>query len=105
MVAAGAHYRPLIAATGIFRRRDVCCPSTLPVRTPLSDLLGIEHPIIQSGMGRVAGPELVAEVCNAGAFGILAGLGLGPDELRGKFAACASLRIDPSASTSGSTNS
>ena len=52
------------------------------MRTDLCKLLGIDHPIIQSGMGRVAGPELVAEVCNAGAFGILAGLGLPPDELR-----------------------
>src|SRR4051794_5686169 len=52
------------------------------MRTPLCDLLRVDHPIIQSGMGRVAGPELVAEVCNAGALGILAGLGLGPDQLR-----------------------
>ena len=33
-------------------------------------------------MGRVAGPELVAEVSNAGALGILAGLGLPAAELR-----------------------
>src|SRR5688572_7127748 len=52
------------------------------MRTPLCTLLGIEHPIVQSGMCRVAGPELVAEVANAGALGILAGLGLPPDELR-----------------------
>ena len=52
------------------------------MHTPLCERLVIDHPIIQSGMGRVAGPELVAEVCNAGALGILAGLGLPPDELR-----------------------
>jgi nitronate monooxygenase len=52
------------------------------MKTPLCDLLGVDHPIVQSGMGRVAGPEMVAEVCNAGAFGILAGLGLAPEELR-----------------------
>ena len=51
-------------------------------RTALCDLLGIEYPILQSGMGRVAGPELAAEVCRAGGLGILAGLGLPPDELR-----------------------
>ena len=51
-------------------------------RTPLCDLLGIEHPIIQSGMGSVAGSELVAEVSRAGGLGVLAGLNLPPEELR-----------------------
>ncbi len=45
----------------------------MPKRTALCDLLGIEHPIVQSGMGGVAGPDLVAEVCRAGGLGILAG--------------------------------
>ena len=51
-------------------------------RTALSDMLGIEYPILQSGMGSIAGPELVAEVCRAGGLGILAGLNLTPDDLR-----------------------
>src|SRR3989475_7820050 len=51
-------------------------------RTQLCDLLGIEYPIVQSGMGGVAGPELVAEVCRAGGLGILAGLNVPPDDLR-----------------------
>jgi nitronate monooxygenase len=51
-------------------------------RTALCDLLGIEYPIVQSGMGGVAGPDLVAEVSRAGGLGILAGLNLGPDDLR-----------------------
>jgi nitronate monooxygenase len=51
-------------------------------RTALCDLLGIEYPIVQSGMGAVAGPDLVAEVCRAGGFGILAGLNVPPEELR-----------------------
>ena len=42
-------------------------------RTALCDLLGIEYPIVQSGMGAIAGPDLVAEVCRAGGLGILAG--------------------------------
>jgi len=50
-------------------------------RTPLTDLLGINVPILQSGMGRVAGPELAAEVSRAGGLGILAGLRLSADEL------------------------
>ena len=51
-------------------------------RTALCDLLGIEYPILQSGMGSVAGSDLVAEVSRAGGLGILAGLRLSPDELR-----------------------
>lgn len=54
----------------------------MTLRTPLCDLLGIEHPIVQSGMGTVAGPDLVAEVSRAGGLGVLAGLNLAPDELR-----------------------
>jgi nitronate monooxygenase len=54
----------------------------MTLRTPLCDVLGIEHPILQSGMGGVAGPELVAEVSNAGGLGILAGLELPPDKIR-----------------------
>src|SRR5882672_5158499 len=48
----------------------------------LTRLLNIRHPIIQSGMGRVAGPELAAEVSRAGGLGILAGLNVPPDDLR-----------------------
>ena len=36
------------------------------LRTRVCDLLGIEYPILQSGMANVAGPELVAEVSRAG---------------------------------------
>ena len=48
----------------------------------LSDLLSIRYPIVQSGMGRVAGPDLAAAVSRAGGLGILAALNLTPDELR-----------------------
>jgi len=44
------------------------------LRTALCDLLGIEYPVIQSSMGSIAGPDLVAEVSRAGGLGILAGL-------------------------------
>ena len=52
------------------------------LRTALCDLLGIRYPILQSGMGGVAGPDLVAEVSRAGGLGILAGLRLSRDQLR-----------------------
>src|SRR5262245_37575589 len=51
----------------------------------LCQLLSIQHPIIQSGMGRVAGPELAAEVSRAGGLGILAGLNVPPDALRAQI--------------------
>ena len=52
------------------------------LHTALCDLLGIEYPILQSGMRRVAGPDLAAEVSNAGGLGILAGLAVTGGELR-----------------------
>jgi nitronate monooxygenase len=52
------------------------------LRTSLCDLLGVEYPILQSGMGGVAGPELVAEVSRAGGLGILAALRLSADQVR-----------------------
>jgi NAD(P)H-dependent flavin oxidoreductase YrpB (nitropropane dioxygenase family) len=55
-------------------------------RTTLCDLLGIELPILQAGMGRTHGtptpPALVAAVSEAGGMGCLGGVGLEPDELR-----------------------
>ena len=54
----------------------------MTLRTPVCDLLGIEYPIFQSGMGGVAGPELVAEVSKAGGLGILAGLNQTPEQVR-----------------------
>ena len=50
--------------------------------TRLCDLLGIDYPILQSGMGGIAGPDLVATVSNAGGLGILAGFLLTADQLR-----------------------
>ena len=55
------------------------------LRTALCDLLGIEYPVLQSGMGSVAGSDLVAEVSRAGGLGILAGLNVAPDELRSRI--------------------
>jgi nitronate monooxygenase len=56
-----------------------------PSISPLCTQLSIRHPIVQSGMGGVAGPELTAEVSRAGALGILAGLNLTPDDLRAQI--------------------
>jgi enoyl-[acyl-carrier protein] reductase II len=42
------------------------------MKTPLTELLGIQHPIVLSGMSWVSVPRLVAAVSNAGGLGILA---------------------------------
>ena len=42
------------------------------IRTPLTDLTGVRHPVVQTGMGWVSGPRLVSATANAGALGILA---------------------------------
>ncbi|MEN3538087.1 nitronate monooxygenase [Microbispora sp. ZYX-F-249] len=42
------------------------------LETPLTRLTGVRHPVVQTGMGWVAGPRLVSAVANAGGLGILA---------------------------------
>lgn len=49
--------------------------------TPLLELLGSTYPIVQTGMGWVAGPKLVSATSNAGAFGIIASATMTYDEL------------------------
>jgi nitronate monooxygenase len=68
---------------------------TARCHTPLCDLLGIEHPILQSGMGRIAGPDLVAQVSRGGGLGILAGLLTPPEELRRQITAVRSVTDRP----------
>jgi enoyl-[acyl-carrier protein] reductase II len=54
----------------------------MSLRTPLCDLLGIEHPILLAGMGGVAYAELCAAVSNAGGFGTLGMAGRSQSEIR-----------------------
>ena len=57
----------------------------MALRTRLTDMLGIEHPIIQGGMAWTATAELAAAVSNAGGIGII-GAGQMPTEiLRGEI--------------------
>ncbi|MBV1774639.1 nitronate monooxygenase [Burkholderiaceae bacterium DAT-1] len=52
------------------------------MKTRLTELLGIEHPIVCPGMSWIAVPELVAAVSAAGGLGILATGPLSPEETR-----------------------
>jgi NAD(P)H-dependent flavin oxidoreductase YrpB (nitropropane dioxygenase family) len=69
------------------------------LRTPLCDLLGIRHPVVQAGMGIYRGlvttPELVAAVSNAGGMGCIGGSGLTPAELRATIARVRALTPHP----------
>jgi len=56
------------------------------LHTQLCDLVGVRYPIVQTGMGWVAGPRLVAATANAGALGILASATMTVDELRAAVA-------------------
>ncbi|CAM3248820.1 nitronate monooxygenase [Nocardioides dubius] len=51
------------------------------LRTPLTELVGVKHPVVQTGMGWVAGPRLVSATANAGGLGILASATMTFEEL------------------------
>ncbi|MFP4476051.1 MAG: NAD(P)H-dependent flavin oxidoreductase [Desulfatibacillaceae bacterium] len=53
------------------------------MKTRITEMFGIEVPIVLSGMTGISTPELVAAVCNAGGLGILATGDLGFDQMRG----------------------
>lgn len=46
-------------------------------------LCGVRHPVFLAGMAAISGPRLVAAVANAGGMGVLGGLRLPPQALRG----------------------
>jgi NAD(P)H-dependent flavin oxidoreductase YrpB (nitropropane dioxygenase family) len=52
------------------------------IRTPLTELLRIRHPIVQAAMGYVSGPRLAAATSNAGGLGLIASATMSLDELR-----------------------
>ncbi|MFJ2706211.1 NAD(P)H-dependent flavin oxidoreductase [Streptomyces sp. NPDC091387] len=54
----------------------------VPVPTALTELTGVRYPLVQTGMGWVAGPRLVSASANAGALGILASATMTVEQLR-----------------------
>ncbi|WP_432094611.1 NAD(P)H-dependent flavin oxidoreductase [Streptomyces sp. bgisy100] len=56
--------------------------ATRHIDTPLTRLAGVRHPVVQTGMGWVAGPRLVSATAAAGALGILGSATMTPDQLR-----------------------
>lgn len=53
------------------------------LNTRLTELLGCRYPIVQTAMGWVADPGLVAATGNAGGFGFLAGATIPPEQIEG----------------------
>jgi NAD(P)H-dependent flavin oxidoreductase YrpB (nitropropane dioxygenase family) len=51
------------------------------IKTPLTELTGVRHPVVQTGMGWVSGPRLVSGTANAGGLGILASATMTFEEL------------------------
>jgi NAD(P)H-dependent flavin oxidoreductase YrpB (nitropropane dioxygenase family) len=52
------------------------------IRTPLTELTGIRYPIVQTGMGYVAGARLAAATSKAGGLGVIAASTLSVEETR-----------------------
>ncbi|NGO67512.1 NAD(P)H-dependent flavin oxidoreductase [Streptomyces boncukensis] len=56
--------------------------SDVTIATPLTQLTGVRHPLVQTGMGWVAGPRLVSATADAGALGVLASATMTTEQLR-----------------------
>ncbi|MDA8936065.1 nitronate monooxygenase family protein [Porticoccaceae bacterium] len=66
------------------------------MKTRITELLGIEHPIIQGGMHHVGYAEMAAAVSNAGGLGIITGLTQGtPEKLAAEIARCKTMTDKP----------
>ncbi len=68
----------------------------MALKTRITTLLGIEHPIVQGGMMWVGRAELAAAVSNAGGLGILTALTQpSPDDLRCEIDRCRTMTDKP----------
>jgi len=66
------------------------------MKTRITELFGIEHPILQGGMHYVGFAEMAAAVSNAGALGIITGLTQGtPENLAKEIARCREMTDKP----------
>ena len=65
------------------------------LQTSLCNLVGVKYPIVQTGMGWVAGPKLVSASANAGALGILASATMDFDQLKTSIAEVKSRTTKP----------
>src|ERR1700710_1512554 len=68
----------------------------MAIKTRITELLEIEHPIVQGGMQGVGTADMAAAVSNAGGLGIITGLTQPtPEALREEIERCRSLTSKP----------
>jgi len=68
----------------------------MAIKTRITEMFGIEHPIIQGGMHYVGYAEMASAVSNAGGLGIITGLTLGTGEnLASEIARCRKMTDKP----------
>lgn len=65
------------------------------MKTRITDLLGIEYPIIQGGMAWVAEHKLAAAVSNAGGLGLIGAASAPPEVVREEIRKCKELTDKP----------
>ena len=66
------------------------------MKTRITELFGIEHPVIQGGMHHVGFAEMAAAVSNAGGLGIITGLTQkSPEDLANEIAKCNDMTDKP----------
>ncbi|MCC6382784.1 MAG: nitronate monooxygenase [Dehalococcoidia bacterium] len=65
------------------------------MRTAITDMLGVEHPVILAGMGNVSASDLAAAVSNAGGLGVLGAAFWPPEHLRSEIRRVRSLTDRP----------
>src|SRR5215207_3163391 len=66
------------------------------MKTRFTELVGVEHPIVQGGMQWVGRAELVAAVANAGALGLITALTQPtPEDLTKEIARCRDMTDKP----------
>jgi nitronate monooxygenase len=66
------------------------------MKTRITEMFGIEHPVIQGGMHYVGFADMAAAVSNAGGLGVITGLTLGTSEkLAAEIARCRDMTDKP----------
>jgi len=67
------------------------------IKTTVTDLLKIKHPVLLAGMGGASGSKLAAAVTNAGGMGVIGGNGYTPSMLKDEIAELKSYLHDKNA--------
>src|SRR5206468_12213522 len=88
-----SYRRPAVRAEP--KSRLAFCLEAPVIKTRLTQLLGIRHPIVLGGMSRATGADLVAAVSQAGGLGTLGVSSMSPDEIRGAVERIRSLTDRP----------